>query len=276
MSQFPPGPYGTPTAPGYPAGPGAGPGYGAAVTSPDGAWMWNGAGWVPTGQVAPPGVYQPPRISALLATALLLLSGATGLFLAGATVHRYLFAGSVLDGSARGSIVDQGNAADNLVGAALGTMVLLALLTSIAFLTWVFVSVRNNPALGGRSLRFSPGAAVAWWFCPVANYVLPFLALRETWTVSARADGGRDGGAPGLLIAWWVAWLVTLGTFILTLVAGSRDQSLEQLRTHDIFLALFGVSWAVASFLGAALVRSLTARQAARAAALAPGGRAPG
>ena len=291
MTETPPGPPQlTPpsgTVPAQPPAYGVQPPYGApqaplaypAPASPDGAWIWSGAGWVPNpaySAAAEP--YRKPRFSALLTTVLLTIGSAAGIFVAVAAFHRRGLAASLLDGSFTGDLVSQSDAADHLVAAALIALVSAEFLTAIAFLTWLFITVRNNAALGGRQLVFSPAAAVAWWFCPIANYVQPVRAVNEAWKVSTpmngmvSADLRRGMRMAPMIIAWWLCWLTAGIALVVTGQLGSRtNPTLDDLMSHDAVLTASGILSAAAAFLGALVVRTLSARQEAKAAALAQG-----
>jgi len=89
---------------------------------------------------------------------------------------------------------------------ALGGGTLLAYLgllgAALAVPMWMHRCYRNLPALGSRG-HFSPAWAAACWFVPIANLVLPYVAVRAVWAASR--PGERWNAA--LVAAWWVAWL---------------------------------------------------------------------
>ena len=89
---------------------------------------------------------------------------------------------------------------------ALGGGMLLAYLgllgAALAVPMWMHRCYRNLPALGSRG-HFSPAWAAGCWFVPIANLVLPYLAVRDVWAASR--PGGRWTAA--LVAAWWIAWL---------------------------------------------------------------------
>jgi len=84
---------------------------------------------------------------------------------------------------------------------------------ALAVPMWMHRCYRNLPALGSRG-HFSPAWAAGCWFVPIANLVLPYLAVRDIWAASR--PGGRWNAA--LLVTWWIAWLAAWGL----LVANSR------------------------------------------------------
>jgi len=77
--------------------------------------------------------------------------------------------------------------------------------TIITFLWWLYVALRNLVRWGLRP-RWSPGWAIACWFIPVADLVLPLLVVRE----AARRSGSGRGGTV-LVAVWWVVFLAGEG-----------------------------------------------------------------
>lgn len=74
----------------------------------------------------------------------------------------------------------------------------------IAFLMWMHKASSNLRSLGVVNQRYSPHAAVLWWFCPIAWWWMPYFALREIWHGS-RITGARTHLA---FTAWWLLWCV--------------------------------------------------------------------
>jgi hypothetical protein len=88
-------------------------------------------------------------------------------------------------------------------------------LTAIAFLCWVHRAHRNLPALGMTHLEFSPAGAVAWYFCPIANYFKPYMAMRELACSSdpersSFNDAEYHSGRNPAVVPWWWAAFVTI------------------------------------------------------------------
>ena len=103
------------------------------------------------------------------------------------------------------------NQNDHRVQAIAVVGILLHISTVIAFLTWVNRTHRNLGALGARSLEFTPGSAVWWFFIPIANLVRPYQILKEIWQWSEpriwdRGAPGRRRGAV-LVFFWWILFL---------------------------------------------------------------------
>jgi hypothetical protein len=84
-----------------------------------------------------------------------------------------------------------------------GLQQLLQLVAVILFFVWlhrVHVAVRQEQG----STQYTPGMAVGGWFIPFANFVLPFLSMRDVWQRKMGSD--RSFIVP----VWWVTYLLTM------------------------------------------------------------------
>jgi hypothetical protein len=80
---------------------------------------------------------------------------------------------------------------------------------------WAVRGIRNLQASRVSPLRHTPAWAVAWWFIPGINLVMPYLATIELWKQSAAAAERHGaphdkGGLPFWLHVWWGAWVLHL------------------------------------------------------------------
>ncbi|MEM9253184.1 MAG: DUF4328 domain-containing protein [Planctomycetota bacterium] len=89
---------------------------------------------------------------------------------------------------------------------------LVGLAAGIVFLVWFSMANANVTALGVIGKKTGPGWAVGWWFIPIANFVMPFLALKETYVGSRPGISEIDRAAdptPAIVGWWWAAFLVS-------------------------------------------------------------------
>lgn len=151
----------------------------------------------------------------------------------------------------------------------LGAMALLA--AGLAWLLWQHRAQANLWALGVPGLRFSPGRAVGWWFVPLANLVMPYLAVRELWRASTASGGegpGQPGGGPGppergpgpsgfpLVPLWWASWV---GSSVLALVGAAvgDPRRVSTVIAQSGWFAASELATVVAAALALALVRGV-------------------
>ncbi|MCH9680861.1 MAG: DUF4328 domain-containing protein [Deltaproteobacteria bacterium] len=86
-------------------------------------------------------------------------------------------------------------------GGLLGVENLLSLVGMIMFLVWIYRVIKGARAAGVMT-KYSPGMAVGGWFIPIANFVLPWLTVR---------DGLRAVQRPTVLAGlWWIIWIINI------------------------------------------------------------------
>ncbi len=92
-------------------------------------------------------------------------------------------------------------------------IVIVAIIVNVVlFLIWQY---RAATAVDGRddivTPPISPGWHVGWWFIPIANLVMPALAIGQLYRASlagARLSWSRQP-FPGVVMGWWLLWLVS-------------------------------------------------------------------
>ena len=136
----------------------------------------------------------------------------------------------------------------------------LRIATVIAFLIWLHAAYLRAGA-GVVDARFTPAASIAWWFVPVANMWMPFLALRHLWQLSRHGAHWRGSAPPVQVAAWWSIWLASV-------LAGAVAPLLGWLWNPWPLGQVLGFAAPglaiVAALMAARLVREITAMQHAR------------
>lgn len=100
----------------------------------------------------------------------------------------------------------------------------------------------NARALAGpdHGMITSPGWTVGWFFVPFANWVRPYQAVKEIWTVS---QPERSGPLP----AWWALWLImSVGGQIVDKLSEGAETWEEIVRGNWLTFAHNGVTVAAA------------------------------
>lgn len=104
---------------------------------------------------------------------------------------------------------------------------------AIATLVWIYRANAKAHRLGAKDMMVRPGWAVAWFFIPLANLVMPFMAMRELWKASANPGDWQIERTPITLPLWWACWLISgiAGTvaFRLTLEAEAAAEGTQLL-----------------------------------------------
>jgi hypothetical protein len=92
----------------------------------------------------------------------------------------------------------------------LDTLQLLLFVAGVlAAARWLYVAGGNVRAMGATDMMGSPAWSVGWYFVPLANLVMPFVAMRELWRASAHPRDWQAAPAPAFLLLWWVCWLAS-------------------------------------------------------------------
>ncbi len=119
--------------------------------------------------------------------------------------------------------------------------------SAITISFWLYRAHSNMREAGVTGLRFTPGWSVGWYFIPLANFVMPFLAMKELWQGSHGQAIDESTSAPSILWFWWLAWLAasitsfgdeftlldSVGFAATALSAGALFQILGQIEAHQ-------------------------------------------
>ena len=111
---------------------------------------------------------------------------------------------------------------------------LLFIAATVVFLTWVYRSIANLPALGSMSCRFSPSGAVWSYFIPFVNLVRGHQVMATIWQESQPPAVNENGfylPRSATLVHWW--W----GLYLFTGVAGHRRDGPASVRRRGAALA---------------------------------------
>jgi hypothetical protein len=142
--------------------------------------------------------------------------------------------------------------------------------TAALFITWQWRSAKNAELTASTPPRWSPGWSIGGWFIPLANWVIPYLCVREISRSTTR-QGDLGISSERSLLPWW--WAAFVGMGVLRFIGNSMSgavSSYSEFRARDgvwFAGALLGVAAAVLAVL---VVRRLTELQeGARATAAA-------
>jgi Domain of unknown function (DUF4328) len=172
--------------------------------------------------------------------------------------------------------------ADGFVAVAVIVNFVGTLATAGVFIAWQFRHAKNAQAIAGRS-GLGPEWAIAGWFIPCANLVLPGIELYGSSRGSDPAlhpQAPRSHGKGSTLV---VVWAVVFGLASVLFgvgrswfpdedeVAADIDRAQDGVRADNLSAGSF-LLMLVAAVLAIVMVRTVTKRQAARVAALTASG----
>ncbi|OGO01862.1 MAG: hypothetical protein A2Y72_05660 [Chloroflexi bacterium RBG_13_53_26] len=160
------------------------------------------------------------------------------------------------------------------VQAAIGTFQFVAfIVTTVFFLIWIYRTHGNLPRLGSRNLQYSPAWAIAGFFIPFVNLVLPFLVVQEIWKASdpRRIDGfsWKDTPLSLRVLFWWILFLVgVIGPLVMIIAFGGGDEVADVLNWTWARL-VFDVLDIPRTILAILVVRGIVSRQDEKHSSLA-------
>ena len=211
-----------------------------------------------------------------VATATTVLLGAAGLASLIGMFPFFNRVGAIDDYIANSASPADLRAADDAVVSLLTVNFLVTVATGVLFMIWQYRLAQNAELLRRDRLSFGPGWAIGGWFIPFANFVLPYLQLRQ----SARAsdpdlppgESFRNGRVPGIVTAWTVLFIAS--TALMAVGIGMRGQP-EDARYQAHPVREFGEAFAsgdrvaglsmlvsvAAAIVAILMVRTVTARQ---------------
>lgn len=127
---------------------------------------------------------------------------------------------------------------------------------AVAWSMWTWRASKNLHTLAKNNRAptpaFSPGWSVAFWFVPLANFVVPLLVHRD---LLAKSDPERPRRG-WVVVLWWGVW------FLAWLLTSSVDRSTLDYPDLLAFTALLhSLMLSIATALGAWVVWATTRRQ---------------
>jgi hypothetical protein len=146
------------------------------------------------------------------------------------------------------------------------TASIVQVLFAIAFLSWLHAA-HTRARFEVDDARFKPWFSVVMWFLPLANLVLPPMAMRELWRLSRGGRNWRACKPPTTIVVWWGAWLLGWGIPIAIAIAllGNWPSTVAHLQGSFDDLALLSSSLQITALvLVLRLVRDITAMQRER------------
>lgn len=114
----------------------------------------------------------------------------------------------------------------------------------VLFLRWTYLANANARALGAQGMRFSPGWSIGWHFIPIANFTMPYRAMKEIWQASAAPHEWQGVKVPAILPWWWALWIISIllsivtTTVVFRVPAGSVAESVSFLVCYPFDIPL--------------------------------------
>jgi hypothetical protein len=150
------------------------------------------------------------------------------------------------------SNVQSANDAADAVNGVGGVVELLSIAIFVLLVVLLFRASKNTELWNHESRTWRPGWAIAGWFIPIANFVIPFLVTRDVWRRTPPEDTGT-----GILWVWWLLFLIGAIAFRVEITTNT----LSEHRTEDWLHIVGALAYAGAAIPLIVMVRSLATRQ---------------
>jgi hypothetical protein len=119
----------------------------------------------------------------------------------------------------------------------------LLLASAVAGCVWIHRATQRAHLLERYWRSTPPVWAVACWFVPIANLIVPFQVVRDVWRFSRGQRGSLDSSERTLLLSWWCFWL---GAGLASVVADAfPQQDPSHLNADALYCASLLVSGAL-------------------------------
>ncbi|MFA6018315.1 MAG: DUF4328 domain-containing protein [Patescibacteria group bacterium] len=132
-------------------------------------------------------------------------------------------------------------------------VLVLFLISAISLLRWKYLAYRNA-TINTPSIRYSHHWAVAGYFVPIANFVMPYKTMKELATVH------RANTASRFLLFWWASFLMAQ-----IVVAIVPNQRVNEVVILELWRISFQLVWNISLILSAAalifIVLDITSKQ---------------
>ncbi|CAN5608417.1 hypothetical protein BH20ACT19_BH20ACT19_01060 [soil metagenome] len=153
---------------------------------------------------------------------------------------------------------------------------LVYLSTAVAFIVWFHRAHRNLAALGAQQVRHASGWAIGAWFIPIFGLIRPKAMANDIWRASDPAlpapvtrERWKEVSLPALFLGWWSAYVASSVIYGGATRAYGSDSASALKDAASAYLVADVLSL-LAGAAAIVVVRRVTARQDARARALAP------
>lgn len=141
----------------------------------------------------------------------------------------------------------------------------LTVATGAVLIIWQYLYAENAQLMGGP-LELGSGWAIAGWFIPVANLVLPYMQLGQSYAASDPVIPAAAGRLPRPVFAWMTANLFAAVLFPVSIALRPGDDTqpgaaIERFALADRVAATAMLLYAAAGVFAILSVVTLTRRQ---------------
>ena len=139
--------------------------------------------------------------------------------------------------------------------------IIVSIISSITFLTWIYRANLNCHHFGAEGMRFTPGWSIGWYFIPIPNLWKPYQAMKEIWGVSKNPSDWQDESDSTLLGWWWAFWLVSVTSGLPMLNASVNLDSVSSLESFTTLLIVYNIIDIISCLIVLSIVATIASNQ---------------
>ncbi|MEM1300771.1 MAG: DUF4328 domain-containing protein [Pseudomonadota bacterium] len=127
------------------------------------------------------------------------------------SVWMLLFLRDILGGTlSETEYQERANLIDELGGMVGSAYVATTLIAYLVNGMWIWKASHNAAMIDPDLRRISAGWAFCWFLIPIANFWMPFKAMKQTWnSTHFGASADMNGPVPLFMSVWWFCWIVS-------------------------------------------------------------------
>lgn len=107
-------------------------------------------------------------------------------------------------------------------------------------------------------MRYTPRAAVFWWFVPLASAIVPYRVMADLWRVNhaSKLEAWTAEDTSAVMPWWWAFWL---GMVVMARITEANDSSGSPSQSAPVVAGLVNVAAALpAAIVVLSIQRGLT------------------
>jgi hypothetical protein len=127
--------------------------------------------------------------------------------------------------------------------------ILAYIIAGLVFIKWLYRVYSNLPTLGAEDLHFKPRWAILGVFIPIANVVVPYWLVEDTWKASKNINNSNESSAswrseetPSFIKTWWLLYLIYYLNIPFYLLLVGYAMEVNNLEKYYLFASLLSFS----------------------------------
>ncbi len=123
--------------------------------------------------------------------------------------------------------VADGDASDQRQQVVAIIYLLVFIVSGFLILKWIHRANYNARQLGAKSMEFTPGWSIGYYFIPLLTLWKPYQAMKEIWQASHNPSDWKLEKVSPMVGLWWFLWIASnmLGQVVFRMSTGAEELS---------------------------------------------------